>query len=121
MPPGELRFGLGDLFFQLPIDFSLRREQRPGKRRDGAIQSDPVEKLFDPADTLRGYVPELGCVSRMEFATCVRTWIRRLRTPISINADCCCGVFIGTNLIVGRLNASQMASASAASFFPRFT
>ena len=63
MPLGELCFGLGNLFFQLPIDFSLRREQRPGKRRDGAIHSDPVEKLFNPADTLRGYEPELGCVA----------------------------------------------------------
>jgi hypothetical protein len=42
-----------------------------------------------------------------------------LRTPTSIKAACCSAVFTGTKRIVGRLIASQSASASAASFLPR--
>jgi hypothetical protein len=34
---------------------------------------------------------------------------------------CCSGLFTATNRIVGGVTASQIASASAASFFPRFT
>ena len=34
---------------------------------------------------------------------------------------CCSSLFTGTNRIVGRCAASQIASASAASFFCRFT
>ncbi len=35
--------------------------------------------------------------------------------------DCCSGDFTGTNRIVGRVTASQIASTSAMSFFWRFT
>src|SRR5215218_9634947 len=38
-----------------------------------------------------------------------------------MRAACCSAVFTGTNRIVGRLIASQIASASAASFLPRLT
>src|SRR5712671_6033650 len=41
--------------------------------------------------------------------------------PTSISAACCSAVFTGTKRIVGRLIASQSASASAASFLPRLT
>src|SRR3954471_16713860 len=43
------------------------------------------------------------------------------RTRCSIMVLCCSGVFTATNLIVGRETASQIAAASAASFFPRLT
>jgi hypothetical protein len=41
--------------------------------------------------------------------------------PASIKAACCSAVFTGTNRMLGRLIASQIASASAASFLLRFT
>jgi hypothetical protein len=37
------------------------------------------------------------------------------------SAACCSGDFTGTNRIVGRVTASQTASASAASVLLRFT
>src|SRR5450756_2180428 len=57
----------------------------------------------------------------MALANCVRLRISRSRTPTSIKAACCSAVFTGTKRIVGRLVASQSASASAASFLPRLT
>ena len=39
----------------------------------------------------------------------------------SIRQLCCSGVLVSTNRIVGRLTASQIASASEASFFCRLT
>jgi hypothetical protein len=43
------------------------------------------------------------------------------RVRCSIRTDCCAGVLIGTNRIVGLVTASQIASASAMSFLLRFT
>src|SRR5271166_5945204 len=57
----------------------------------------------------------------MALANCVRLRISLSRTPTSIKAACCSVVFTGTKRIVGRLIASQSASASAASFLPRLT
>jgi hypothetical protein len=57
----------------------------------------------------------------MALVNCVRLRISRSRTPTSIKAACCSAVFTGTKRIVGRLVASQSASASAASFLPRLT
>src|SRR6202165_4531428 len=55
----------------------------------------------------------------MALLNCVRLRISRSRTPTSIKPACCSAVFTGTKRIVGRLIASQSASASAASFLPR--
>src|SRR5271166_6497978 len=55
----------------------------------------------------------------MPLLNCVRLRISRSRTPTSIKAACWSAVFTGTKRIVGRLIASQRASASAASFLPR--
>src|ERR1700746_2689720 len=57
----------------------------------------------------------------MEFESCVRLRISRSRNPTIMRAACCSVVFTGTKRIVGRLIASQSASASAPSFLPRFT
>ena len=52
-------------------------------------------------------------------------WVRwrtsRSRVRNSMPRDCCSRVFTATKRIVGREAASQIASASAASFFFRFT
>ncbi len=63
VPLRELRFGFGDLFCQLPVDFSLRRKQRPGKFRDGVIDRDPIEKFLDPTDTLGSNNAKFGRVT----------------------------------------------------------
>jgi hypothetical protein len=38
-----------------------------------------------------------------------------------VSADCCSSVLTGTKRMDGRVTASQIAAASAASFLPRFT
>jgi hypothetical protein len=45
--------------------------------------------------------------------SCVRLRISRSRTPTIIKPVCCLAVFTGTKYKVGRLIASQSASASA--------
>jgi len=52
---------------------------------------------------------------------CVRCRISSSRTRKTIAAPCVSSLFTGTKRIVGRIAASQMASASAMSFFWRFT
>jgi transposase InsO family protein len=51
----------------------------------------------------------------------VRCRTRRSRTRCNISAARCSALLMGTKRMVGRVTASQMASASAASFLPRLT
>jgi hypothetical protein len=51
----------------------------------------------------------------------MRWRIRRSRVRWSISALFCSALLIGTKRIDGRVTASQIASASAASFLPRLT
>ncbi|MNY41728.1 hypothetical protein D3C86_1765650 [compost metagenome] len=51
----------------------------------------------------------------------MRWRIRIDRVRCSTITLCCSGDFTGTKRIVGRVTASQIASASAMSFFWRFT
>src|SRR4051795_7478466 len=58
---------------------------------------------------------------RSALISCVRWRTRRSRVRNNIARACCSSVFIATKRMVGRLAASQIASASAASFFWRLT
>lgn len=60
-------------------------------------------------------------LARATAAICVRCRIRIDRVRCSTITLCCAGDFTGTNRMVGRVAASQIASASAMSFFWRFT
>jgi hypothetical protein len=53
--------------------------------------------------------------------SCDFTVTRRSRTVINMQAACRSFDFNGTNRMLGRVTASHSASASAASFLPRFT
>jgi hypothetical protein len=72
------------------------------------------------SETLRRYDAEFGHLS----AQCIDQHralpARRPRARYGINTDCSVA-FTGTNRIEGRLTASQIASASAASFLLRLT
>jgi hypothetical protein len=57
----------------------------------------------------------------MAFDSWVRWRLSMSRTRCNIMTLCCSGVFIATKRMVGRVTASQIASAPAASFLPRFT
>ena len=71
--------------------------------------------------SLGGGQAELGGMATDSVGSCVRLRISRSRTPTIIKPACCSAVFTGTKHMVGRLSASQSASASAASFLPRLT
>ena len=58
---------------------------------------------------------------RSALIVCVRWRTRRSRVWNSIALACCSSPFTATKRMVGRCAASQIASASAASFFCRFT
>jgi hypothetical protein len=51
----------------------------------------------------------------------VRCRVSISRVRCTTNTPCCSGDFAPTKRIVGRVTASQIASASDASFFERFT
>jgi hypothetical protein len=58
---------------------------------------------------------------RIAFASRVRWRISSRRVLCNTITLCCSAVFTATKRMVGRLTASQIASASAASFFWRLT
>jgi hypothetical protein len=65
--------------------------------------------------------PELGQVPAHGVDQLVRCRTSSSHARCIINADCCCSVLTGTTRMDGRVTASQIAAASAASFLPRFT
>jgi hypothetical protein len=83
--------------------------------------------------TCSGVTPS-PCPSRWPVVNCDRSAARppclmmlesefllRCYSDPSINTDCCSGFFTGTNRMEGRVTASQIAAASAASFLLRLT
>jgi len=58
---------------------------------------------------------------RRAFTVIVRWRMSKALVRCNMTTACCSGLFISTNRIVGRVTASQIAAASAASFFPRLT
>jgi hypothetical protein len=61
-------------------------------------------------------MPNSAMWARKALTSMVRCRTNRLRARCSISTDCCSASFTGTNRIDGRPTASQIASASAASF-----
>src|SRR4029077_2744116 len=65
--------------------------------------------------------PNSAAWPRIALISIVRCLTSRSRTPSIVSAACCSAVLTGTNRMVGRLIASQIASASIFSFLPRLT
>ena len=83
---------------------------------------DEVSRVIDPAPG--GRVIGLSALlawPRKALMIWVRWRTSRSRARNTTPLACCCSLFTGTNRIVGRWAASQIASASAMSFFCRFT
>src|SRR3954451_13948582 len=121
MPGQELGIDLVDLCLQLRIFLGQSREQLPSQARQALIGLDALEQRSEVSLPLAAIRPNSPAWPRMALLNCVRLRISRSRTPTSIKTACCSTVFTGTKRIVGRLIASQSASASAASFLPRLT
>ena len=74
-----------------------------------------------PPRPIGATMPNSAICARIALVSCVRwRWGTKL-TRCSIIALCCSGLLMLTKRIVGRVTTSQIASASAASFFPRLT
>ena len=80
-----------------------------------------VITAFTPLGPLAAMTPNSARCPRRALINIVLCRTRRSRTLCSMSTDCCSTVFTATNRMVGRVTASQIASASAASVFPRFT
>ena len=80
------------------------------------LRDDPIAGHLDAPDAIR----LTRDYRRLNTSIYQQTWALLVQL-ISIKAACCSAVFTGTKRIVGRLIASQSASASAASFLPRLT
>src|SRR3984885_13029466 len=83
--------------------------------------SNDLQQFLDPVTPLRSHNAELGQMRRMALITWVRCRIKRSRARCNINRPCCSVDLICTKRTVGRRAASQIASASAASFLLRLT
>jgi len=79
------------------------------------------EQLGHALDALGDDEAELGHVSPQAVDRAVRCRTSTSRVRCSTSTDSCSTVLTGTQRIVGRVTASQIASASIASFLPRFT
>ena len=100
---------------------SIRRQSRASAGTLGVVLVvDDGKQLLDPAPPDRRHDTELRRCARNAFDSWVRWRLSINRTRCNIITLCCSGVFTGTKRMVGRVTASQMASASAASFFCRF-
>src|SRR5229473_3353800 len=104
----------------------FHHRQRGTDRADSRNLGNPPARFmaFMPGQLLGLDLLKLSLQARIllaVFGSCVRRRISASRVPASMSAACCPAVFTGTNRIVGRLIASQIASASAASFLFRFT
>ena len=86
-----------------------------------AIVFDQRDQHTNTDDALSSYDVKLRRVAAQSVHQHCRFRIKSSRTRCSIRTLCCSSLFTGTKRIVGRATASQIASASVASFFCRFT
>ena len=91
-----------------------------GKRR-----SSPSRTTASNSATLQmpfgATIPNSARCPRSALTVCLRCRTSRSRTLSSTKPACHASVFAGTKRMVGRVTASQIASASAASVLPRLT
>jgi hypothetical protein len=93
------------------------------ERRPGGFGRLPrrLEQPIEIVDALRHDDPELGQMRADRVHGLGLLPDEEVPALWSRSAACRSADFTGTNRIVGRVTASQIASASAASVFPRFT
>src|SRR5215211_7515680 len=96
----------------------LRGEIRDLVRFTGHRAPDECQGV---GDALGMAMPNSARSPRSMLTSWVRWRTRRSRVRCSANAACCSTDLIGTKRMVGRVTASQIASASPASVLPRFT
>src|SRR6516162_5671794 len=110
---------------QLDVQAIELAGQTPIISRASAGTSSPVAKRCSSAATCLGplatVTPNSAAWPRMALISIVRCLTSKSRTPSIVSAACCPALLTGTNRVLGRPIASQIASASIASFLPRRT
>jgi hypothetical protein len=120
VPGRELGVDRVDLRLLLLIFRGLDREQLTRQGWQARVSLDAPEQRIEVGSPGGGQA-ELGRIAADGVRQLRAIADQPIADPDSIRAACCSAVFTGTNRIVGRLIASHSASASAASFLPRFT
>src|SRR4051794_35101349 len=119
MPGQELGIDLVDLRLQLCIFLGQSREQLPSQGGQALIDADTLKQRIEMNLSLGSYEAEFACIAADSIAQLGAIADQPVTDADQHKAACCSAVFTGTKRIVGRLIASQSASASAASFLPR--
>ena len=107
----------------LPQLSSERRETRTGYLRNPFVVwiGDDIEQLLDTAAPDRCNDPELGKMSPDRINHRGLLTDEQMACAVEHQATLLLGVLVGTNRMLALVTASQMASASVASFFCRLT
>ena len=123
VPSLDLHLQLADLFVEFLEMIHQSLHQQPG--RAGPLVGGIFDQLRHPlgnvGDPLRNDEAELSEETAYLVAQAMRALTKPWRTRCSDRTDCCSMFLIGTNLMFGRATASQIASASLASFLLVFT
>ncbi len=90
-------------------------------KRESPFWATIANNSLTPSRPCAAAMPSSAKCARKALINWVRCRISRSRTRCCINRPCCSGDLTTTNRMVGRLTASQIASASAASFLLRLT
>ena len=118
----EVPLQLRDLLVEIGDLNEQQRAQLPNRVRQSRIgMFNRLRQPLHMRQPPRSDDAELGKVPRSALIVCVRWRTSRSRVRNRMPRACCSRVFTATKRIVGREAASQIASASAASFFCRFT
>ena len=124
MPGHDQPVELQDLGLQHPQVGAESDETRPRNLGYPFVTGigDDIEQCLYPIASDRRDDAELGKMGTDRALITAVCWrMNRWRVQCSIRQLCCSGVLVSTKRMFALLTASQIASASAASFFCRFT
>ena len=121
MPDQELGLDDRDLGLHLRVLPSLHGEQLTRERGQAHVRLEAGKQRGHVRDAFGARDAELGSIAADRVGELGAVRISRSRARCSARAACWSGDLIGTKRMVGRVTASQIASASPASVLPRFT
>ncbi len=98
-----------------------RQVRATGGNRASSASAITARSSFTCGRPTRATMPNSAIWARIALTSMVRCLTRSSRVRCSTKTLCCSSVLTETNRIVGRVTASQIAAASAASFLLRFT
>src|SRR5215471_10655608 len=123
MPGDDASVELQDLGLQCPQLTAKSSKTSAGHFRQPVLGpiGDDLQQLLDTPASDRGDNPELGKIGTDRVDDGGLLADEEVARRCSIRQLCCSTVLVGTNRMLGRLTASQIASASVLSFFCRLT